>query len=259
MNPFSGAVIGMKQLRWMPISFLAIGLFLFGVSCKGKNNPASLPIDTTPVSTGPIIVGNFGFNEESSFSQVTVYVSDSTGNTGTVNTGAMVISNGVTTSLTKHPLLTNTRALTMMGVPYITGHSYSASVDYVVGQVYTFDVNVDGAMYSASVTAFTGNPKVESSDGSAGVTCSWTNNAGNYNCIHLISNDIYSATAIDKVVGPPIPSNPFVVQNADFETETPGAGNVAVALHIVQRLVSAFPNSSASSCLIINLVAQDQY
>jgi hypothetical protein len=244
----------MRRLQPIWVCLFAAGWVLLNVSCKKKCDPTAPFTDLVPSTNGPIIVGHIAHNYSAYFNKATVYVSDSTGNTGTANTNVSLVNNGVTVSLPLVSGMANTDAITIMGAPYIMGYMYSESITYTAGQAYTFLVNVDGTTYSASATAIAGDPLVEPSDGSAGVTCSWMNGVGNKNYIRVSSNGSFDAT-----IGPPIPSNPYVVQNDVFTNETPGAGDDIVTLHVVRFAASTFPNASPSSCFIFNLVNQANY
>jgi len=241
----------LKRNTWPSSFFIALlGLTLFFQACKKNDNPAA-PTVTPPA--GPIIVGSFAQNGIVSIMDVTV--SDSTGNTGTANTGVTVFSNGVTIPLTRQTLaLLNTAPVTILGAPLITGWQYNnGSVTYTAGQVYEFQVNIDGTTYSASTTAIAGNPVVQPSSGSAGVTCSWTNGVGNRSCVRIVGS------SFNTYIGPILSSNPYIIPNSAFTNETPGAGNDGVNLDISQFSSSAFPGAQASSCLISSNVASVGY
>ncbi len=217
-------------------------------ACSSSKNPA-----TPAANNGPIIVTELGENGVGGF--LSVIVSDSSGNSGTANTSVTLVNNGSSIPLT---FFANgpSGSITLLGAPNITGGLYTNSITYSAGQTYTFSVDVGGTVYSSTVTAIGGNPIIQPSSGSAGVTCSWSTGVGNANFIDLTNG---SAQPI-SVIGPPIPSNPYVVPNSAFSgSETPGAGNIGVNLHIVQFKNSAFPGAQTSSCVIVNDVASAPY
>jgi hypothetical protein len=236
-------------LKITVLMIVAFSWFFFPIACSKKDSPTQ-PSDSGPSTpTGPIIVGSIIHTD--SFDIANATVSDSTGNTGTTNTGVTVFSNGVTIPLVSGSLLDNTSSVTIIGAPYITGNHYSASITYTAGQVYTFKVVVASETYSGSVTGITGNPIIQPSSGTAGVTCSWNTGVGNTNHIDF---DPPIAS-----IGPPISSNPFTIPNSVFSNETPGTGNDVVNLDVVQFSASAFPSAQTSSCLISSNVASTHY
>ena len=221
---------------------------LLPLACS--NSPTQPTHSSGP--TGPIIVAAINLNAGAFLQKAEVFVADSTGTTGTANTGVTIISSGVTIPL-PYVGLTNDSPSTIEGAPYVTGSDYSASITYTAGQVYTFNVVMGGTTYSAAATGISGSPAVQPSGGSAGVTCSWTGGIGNKNYISV------QGALPGTYIGPPLSSNPYVVPNSVFSNETPGAGSDAVNLSVVQFFSSAFPGAQSSSCVSSRNVASVNY
>ncbi len=236
----------LKKSLWY-FFFPVVSVVLFQ-ACSSNNNPA------TPASSKePIIVANLG--ENGSLNIVTVLVSDSTGTTGTANTSVTLVDNSNSIPLTLLGIIP-TGAITQSGAPNITGGLYTNSVTYTAGDTYTFNVDIGGKIYTSSVTAIAGNPLLQPSSGTAGVTCSWAAGVGNYNYVEVANGSAQPMT----IIGPPIPTNPYVLANSVFSgNETPGSGNDVVNFHVVQLNKGAFPGCQSSSCVLMNNVASVNY
>jgi len=236
--------------RSLGIGFLLAASALLLPACKAKNSP-STPTAPTPTPSGPYIIAQVAVN--GSISLANVFVSDSTGTTGTANTSVSLTTNSASEAMTTLGSLVNSGGLTIDGVPYLTGSLYSGAVTYNAGQVYQFNVNIGGTTYSAAATGFSGSPVVSPSSGSGGVTCSWAAGVGNKDYIHIVGlpTPVY--------IGPPIPSNPYTISNSVFSNETPGAGNDSVNLQVDQVTTGAFPGAQNSSCVIVRDVAGTAY
>ncbi|VVB50614.1 Uncharacterised protein [uncultured archaeon] len=121
-------------------------------------------------------------------------------------------------------------------------YRYVALDSSISGKSCTLSVATGGSTYTTTFTCIDGSPSIVS--GASGVTCSWNPGVGNFNTIAYNDN---GATTNSRI-GPPIPSNPYILSSGVFTF--PGNGNSSVGLYLWQE--DGFSGLGSNSFILTN-------
>jgi hypothetical protein len=253
---------------WLMKTVMLAFLFMVSVTVPfgcGKNpeapgnptpTPTPPPIATPsviPDNNGPLIQALIGRNVGPMFqgSGAYVVISDNYGNP-VDSANVTLVHNGSSIPLpffgeflpTSYWSTAALIAFSSIGFTPANGGVYydNTNVTYTAGQSYVFNINILGSSYSSTITSINGSPDV--TDGSSAVTCSRDTAVGNANFI-LVWDSNYNGVTL---IGPPIPSNPYVIPSSSFAGWSWASSPFVVTLAVNQLNKPSFTGCKNSSC-----------